>query len=232
MSTSNSNEFWEKEDGYPVINNDAATLKEEEYKKNARSFGIVFIACLIVIITGIVFTILYTKWTDKVTEYRLRNVDFTVNTYQSEDWVPVNTCKIKVSDAFTLYDSETEIWLPDNKKIIGLRVDIKNEEYDGGGINYPYLNYGDDYYSIPVFDMNTREFIEKAGYKQEEILSSYYAGYYANESGYYFFLVDREADTFSFIVDETATEKNRIEIIKVRNIIDLNINEEEGKNNG
>lgn len=225
MSTSNSGEFWEREDT-------SWNSEEQERKKNARDFGVVFIVCFIIIVTAVVSAILYSIWTDKVTEYKLKKLNFTVNNYQSGDWVTVNTCKIKVSDAFTIYDSETEIWLPDNKKIIGLHAEIINEEYDfNGGINNPYVNYGEGYYSIPVFDTKTIEFIEKAGYIQDEILSSYDAGYYSDESGYYFFMVDREADTFSFIVDDTTIGKKNIETVHTRNVINLSLDEEGGKNN-
>ncbi len=225
MNTSNSNEFWTRED-------DSWSLDQQGHKKNARDFGIVFVVCFIIIITAVVSTVLYTIWVDKVTEYKLKNLDFTVNTYQSGDWVPVNTCKIKVSDAFTIYDSETELWLPANKKIIGIHAEIINEEYDiNGGIHNPYVNYGESYYSIPVFDTNIIELIEKAGYIQDEVLSSYDAGYYSDESGYYFFMVDREADTFSFIVDDTTIGRRKIEKVQTRNVIKLSLDEEGGKNN-
>lgn len=203
---------------------------EEEYRLNMRKFGIVFIICFSFMITAIAATFFFTKWIDKLTEYRLKDVDFTINSHQAGDWIPINTCKVKVSDVFTLYDSETEIWMPEDKKIVGIYAEVLTGEHNfDGGITNPYISYGDGYYCLPITDYSMIQLFEKSGFSEEELLSSYNVGNYQDESGYYFFLVDIAADTFHLIIDDTRIGRNQIEDVKVRDVISLNYNEEGGE---
>ena len=196
----------------------------DEYKKNSRMFGWVVVICVVVVIVAVIFSILYMAAAQIVVEKKVKELDYTTQTHMSNESLDINHCEITVSDAYILCDS-TEVWMPSDKMLIAVYVEaVASEEYvSDAGIKEPYLKYGDGYYVYPVTDSNLQNLLVKMGFKEDDFLSTYGIGDYKTDAGYYFFLVNEDADDLQFIIDERVEDKGRIEFLKARHFIELEL---------
>lgn len=202
----------------------AQQQKADEYKRNSRIFVRIAILCAAVVTVAILFSVVYVQTTRKMMEQKIKELNYTTQTYQSKELLTINDCDVIVSDAYIIYDS-TEVWMPSDKMLIGIYVEATASEeyvYDAG-IQDPYLKYGDGHYTYPITDSKLESLLMKMGFKEEEFLPGYKIGDYGEDAGYYFFLVDEDAEKFAFVIEERESNKGRVEYLKARHLIELEL---------
>ncbi len=219
----NEDGFWNKTDE-AYWDSDERYMRKDEYKKNSRIFVRIAILCAAVMAVAVVFSVVYVQTTRKMMEQKIKELDYTTQTYQSKELLTINDCDVMVSDAYIIYDS-AEVWMPSHKMLIGIYVEATaGEEYVyDAGIRDPYLKYGDGYYTYPVTDTRLESLLMKMGFKEEEFLPRYKIGDYGEDAGYYFFLVDEDAEKFAFVIEERESNKGRVEYLKARHLIELDL---------
>lgn len=214
----NDDAFWNQNYMQPI------NTQADEYKQNSKFLLRVALLCGVVIGIAALFTVLYIQITRSAMTQKIRELDYVTQTHTSKELLTINNCQVIVSDAFIFYDS-AQAWMPSDKMLVGIYVeaDSGDEYVYGSGINEPYLRYGDGYYTYPVTDQKLKNLLVKIGLQEEEFLSNYSIGDYGKDAGYLFFLVDENADDLAFVIEERESTKGRMEFLKARHFIQLEL---------
>lgn len=214
----NTDAYWNQNAGSPI------NAQAQEYKQNSKFLLRVAILCGAVIAIAVLFTVLYIQLTRNVMMQKIKELDYVTQTHASNELLTVNNSEVIVSDVL-IFSNSTEAWMPYDKMLVGVYIEADGGDtyVYGSGIDEPYLKYGEGYYTYPVTDQKLKSLLVKMGLSDEDFLSNYGIGSYGKDAGYLFFLVDEKAEDFAFVIEEHESTKGRMEFLRVRHLIQLEL---------